>query len=218
MSELLKINRSYFIAFLLFILSGGIGLLLIETGDLLIWFSEHRTYFWNQFFAIVTQLGEEPVYLILTIAALFYRFRFAIIIPLTGFIVMAVAYLLKYLFAHPRPSVYFYSEIVDGHISVVDGVQLLTGYSSFPSGHTMSAFTLYTLLALIVSKKHFTGILLFTTALLIGLSRVYLVQHFLKDIYLGAIVGIFLGIVIYAIQDRLPKDANKWYNKRFVIS
>ena len=61
---------------------------------------------------------------------------------------------------------------------------------SFPSGHTMTAFSI----ALVVS--YFYPSLegpLFFTALSIGVSRIVLGMHFLSDVLAGVILGVVLG-------------------------
>ena len=62
---------------------------------------------------------------------------------------------------------------------------------SFPSGHTMTAFSI----ALVVSYFYPTlqGPLYFL-ALSIGLSRIVLGMHFLSDVLAGAVLGSALGI------------------------
>jgi undecaprenyl-diphosphatase len=61
---------------------------------------------------------------------------------------------------------------------------------SFPSGHTMTAFSI----ALVVSY-FYPGLEapLFFLALSIGVSRVVLGMHFLSDVLAGAVLGVALG-------------------------
>ncbi|MEO1514955.1 MAG: phosphatase PAP2 family protein [Bacteroidota bacterium] len=217
MLDLLKTNTYYFLLCLLFLIVGGIGLSQIQTGDFLIWFSENRSIHLDSFFSFTTRLGEQYAYFVFVILALFYRFRLVLIIPLTAVIVLLIALVLKEIFAHPRPSVFFYDQLVQGQLQTVDGIHLLTGYSSFPSGHTLSAFTLYTLIALFFPKKKLMAFFFFSFALFIGLSRVYLVQHFLKDIYVGGLLGILLASTIYLFQQRwLPQQPTHWINRNLL--
>lgn len=64
------------------------------------------------------------------------------------------------------------------------------GYS-FPSGHTMAAFTSATIL---YHYKKYFGILLYLFALLMGYSRVYFFFHYPVDVLTGAILGTMVGI------------------------
>ncbi len=200
----IKANAHFFIVFIGFILIGGLALLSLQQGDLLLYFSEHRTNFWNFFFSYGTKLGEEWTYISFLIFFLFIRFRYALLIPITGIVVTLISFLSKSFFLHPRPSLYYKELGTLGEINVVEGVHLVTGFSSFPSGHTMSGFAIFTLVALLLKQKKGMALLLFTGALIVGLSRIYLVQHFLKDVYLGGIMGVIIALIIYEIQQKIP--------------
>jgi undecaprenyl-diphosphatase len=65
--------------------------------------------------------------------------------------------------------------------------------SSFPSGHTLAAFCAAT----VMSRPGDRGgtALLFTSATLVGLSRVHLRAHHASDVVGGAAVGIAVGLI-----------------------
>jgi undecaprenyl-diphosphatase len=65
--------------------------------------------------------------------------------------------------------------------------------SSFPSGHTLAAFCAAT----VMSRRHDRAgnALLFTSASLIGLSRLHLRAHHASDVVGGAAIGAALGLV-----------------------
>jgi membrane-associated phospholipid phosphatase len=212
--RLLKENPVYFSAFLLYLLIGGVLLLQIESGDIIRFVNGRHTDWGDGLFRWGTKMGEEPAYLLLTLAFFFWRPRVAMLLPLTGIVVTIVSYLTKGFFAHPRPATYFLQQGVLDSIRSVEGVVMHTGLSSFPSGHTMSAFALYTLLALLLPWKRGWALLMFLLAFMVALSRMYLVQHFLKDVYLGAIIGVALAMIIYLIQLPLANDPGKWYNRK----
>ena len=211
----LQENLYFSIAFLDFIFIGGLALLLLQQGDLLLYFSEHRTPFWDFFFSYGTKLGEEWAYVGCLIYFLFIRFRYALLIPITGLIVTIISFLSKSFFLHPRPSTYYKALGSFGDINLVEGVYVVKGLSSFPSGHTMSGFTLFTLVALLVSKKRGMAVLLFSIALIVGLSRVYLVQHFLKDVYLGSIMGGIIALLIFKVQEQYPINEKRWIDGKW---
>ncbi|MBK8704891.1 MAG: phosphatase PAP2 family protein [Saprospiraceae bacterium] len=43
-------------------------------------------------------------------------------------------------------------------------------------------------------------------ALLVGFSRIYLIQHFLKDVYLGAIMGVAIAVIWYWLAPKILKS------------
>lgn len=69
------------------------------------------------------------------------------------------------------------------------------GSFSFPSGHTMAAFTAATI---IFSCYKYAGYLAYLTAFLIGFSRIYLFCHYPTDVLAGAVFG--CATALFVIQ------------------
>lgn len=212
MLAIIKTNRTYFIGIVLFVILGALLLLRIEKGDVVLFFSDHRSVLGDPFFRYFTKMGEIFVYFLATIALLFYRYRYAILVPLTGFLTLISSLGLKYYFQHPRPVLFFKEMGIFDQVNLVEGVALLNRLS-FPSGHTMSAFAFYGLLAFILPYKRLTALLLVTAAILVGLSRVYLVQHFFEDVYTGALFGTLIALLVYYAQSFLSQEPDRWYNQ-----
>jgi membrane-associated phospholipid phosphatase len=204
-------NTLYFTAFALFLIIGGILLLCIETGEDIFFFSARRSSLGDAFFRYVTKMGEAPIYLLAIAVLLFVRYRYALSVPLLGFIVTFVSYWSKQYFRHDRPLPYLSKLGTFDQLNLVEGVTVHSGSNGFPSGHAMSAFAICTFLALCLPYKRRLALPLFALALLVGLSRIYLVQHFLKDVYLGAVLGVLLAMGWYYLQS-LPKKA--WLDGR----
>lgn len=207
-------NRYFFWAFFCFLLIGGIALLFIDKGDLLLFFSSNRTPARDFLFKNATKLGEEYSYIFLLFLFLFIRFRFALLIPIIGGIVTIISFISKSFFLHPRPSVFYKNLGTFNDINIVDGVYVVGGLSSFPSGHTMSGFALFTLIALLARNKKQLGLFLFSLALIIGLSRVYLVQHFFEDIYLGGLMGVLIALLVFNFQLKYPFNEKHWIDQK----
>lgn len=202
--SLIRENRLLFGVFALFALVGGAGLLTFEQGDLVLFFSEHRSAWGDLFFRWVTNLGEGYFFVIALVLLLFTSYRYAAVLPLLGLSVSVVSYLSKEIFSHPRPWAFFRDQHMLDQLVPVAGVHIHEGPTSFPSGHTMAAFALYFFLALCLrSHKRGGALILFLTALAVGLSRVYLLQHFFKDIYFGAFLGAGLAVLWYWMAQRL---------------
>ncbi len=65
--------------------------------------------------------------------------------------------------------------------------------SSFPSGHTTVAFAAATVFALEYSDKPWVPIIAYSSATLIGLSRITENKHWATDVFAGAVVGFLAG-------------------------
>jgi membrane-associated phospholipid phosphatase len=46
-------------------------------------------------------------------------------------------------------------------------------------------------------KKYSNKVLLFSIALVVGLTRVYLLQHYLIDVLAGSFIGVLSSILLY---------------------
>lgn len=108
-----------------------------------------------------------------------------------------LAQLIKHIAATPRPSAYF---TFQQYHKFVKGVHL-AGSNSFPSGHTTTAFSLATLLACYTQNKKIQFFYL-TLAIATGYSRIYLGQHFLTDVLMGAFLGSLISMIIVRIAEK----------------
>lgn len=105
---------------------------------------------------------------------------------------------MKPLFARPRPYIYYadnpvfmsWHEFAGGH---------LESEKSFPSGHTTAAFELGVSIFLVMKNKKIAWIFPVFSAL-VGLSRIYLMVHYVTDVIGGVFVGVFAGIMGYLIM------------------
>ncbi len=181
--------------------------------DAIYFFSENRSPLLNEAFKFINLLGEAYAYFLIGIGALAIRVRYSILVAMTGLVVMATSFGLKAYFAIDRPSAYFGKLNLLEKITLVDGIQLHAGATSFPSGHTMSAFALYSLVVFMLPSKKRYAAMFFTLALLVGLARIYLVQHFWPDVYAGGIVGVVLAMVIYSLLNLVQPDRSGWLDK-----
>ncbi len=208
MPKLIRDNFYFFIPFGLFLIIGAFFLITIETGDFLFYFSENRTASANLFFRYFTKVAEEPLYIILILSLLFVRIRLSLLILILGLSVSLLSFSSKKYFGHLRPKNYLERTEKLDELNPVPGINMHIGRNSFPSGHTMSAFAVFTLLTLMVPRKKYLGFIFCLLAILSGIARVYLCQHFLKDIYLGAILGTALALFIFYIQQFFPIERN----------
>jgi len=175
---------------------GGILLLSLEKGDMVLYFSARRTVFLDLSFRYGTMLGEFLGYILTFIFLLVYKMRYALGTLLLGLSSMLSSWLLKQWFNAPRPRSFFRDLDRLGELTFVAG-EKVHDWFGFPSGHTLGAFALFSYLAYLLPVKRWTGPVCFLLALMVGISRIYLVQHFLVDVYFGALFGVILGTIIY---------------------
>jgi membrane-associated phospholipid phosphatase len=194
-------NPWFTIPVLLFFMVGLGVVFSVPYGYEIIYFNAWRQEPLNTFFRFCSQLGEAPVYYIAGIFALFIRFRWALLIFLMGLFLLPFAYYVKDVIGTERPMTYFAGQGIIHLIKIVPDVKLYSGYTSFPSGHTMSAFAFYGLLAMFLHRKdQWVGAILAYTAILVGVSRIYLVQHFMMDVLGGASIGLGIAWCFYHLH------------------
>lgn len=150
--------------------------------------------FADYFFAAFTYGGDSLMWVAALLIAVFaLKRKDTIPLFITCFLVVTLlTQICKYVIVpdEPRPI----KAIADTSlIHTVTGVEMHT-VSSFPSGHTATAFCFYLLFCLLLSKKWWPAAGL-VYALLTGYSRIYLAQHFPLDVGAGIITGI---ISVYA--------------------
>ncbi len=71
-------------------------------------------------------------------------------------------------------------------------------FTSFPSGHSNTAFTIATAMAMEYKNKKWVGILSYSLAALTALSRVHENRHWVSDLIFGISIGHFVTKAIYA--------------------
>jgi membrane-associated phospholipid phosphatase len=197
-------NKYFFVSFLVFFFIGGLAVILLPREEILVWLNGKNTPFWDIFFSWATNFGDGIFYFILIIFLALFRLRFALIGLLSYSSSGLAAQIIKYIVNSPRPRTYL-GDFFPLHY--VDGVTIYA-FNSFPSGHSASAFSFCLLLSIITPYKPI-GIFYFIIALVIGLSRVYLVQHFFVDIWFGSFLGVIFSLTIVIWFDYL-KVTGKW--------
>lgn len=199
-----KDNLIYFIGIVVILAIATYGLLAsLNKGDMLIFFSGHRTEWRNLYFRFMSYMGEGYVYVLAVIVLLFVKFRYALAVVINSLLVLATSVPLKGYFQHERPIRFFENVLHQPDlVNYVEGVTVHASWtSSFPSGHTTSAFAFYSLLAFLIPSK-LGKILCLFLAINVALSRMYLIQHFLKDVTAGALTGVLVALFTYYLQDR----------------
>ena len=73
-------------------------------------------------------------------------------------------------------------------------------YTSFPSGHTSTAFALASLISSVYKDKIWVGIISYTIATGVAWSRVYENNHWPSDVLIGAALGFAIGKTVYHVM------------------
>ncbi len=163
-------------------------------------------------FIHLTQLGDGITFLFLALILLTVKFRYTLITALTGGVhALVVGIMKKGFFSHvPRPRNFFDAEAGLNLLNNVD----VHGWMSFPSGHTATAFGMALLISLI-AKNRIATVLFMTNALLIGFSRMYLLQHFYADVFSGLVIGFLSTLSVWWAFEQISLPA--WANRRLMI-
>jgi membrane-associated phospholipid phosphatase len=75
-------------------------------------------------------------------------------------------------------------------------------YDSFPSGHSATAFSVATVVAMQYRHRPWVPILAYTIAAGVGLSRVTMDRHWMSDVFVGAVVGHLVARLVVRNNNR----------------
>lgn len=177
------------------LLLGTVAALCLPYGDEILIFNDLRHEPLNSMFRFATYLGEAYSYVLAGLVLLALRkYRSAALVALTGLLVLPLSFILKDWVGSLRPLTWFTENGRWQEVITVPGVELASGFTSFPSGHTLSAFALYSVLTLTLGEQYRRwGLAFALLALSVGVSRVFLVQHYAVDVLCGAAVGLAVG-------------------------
>lgn len=194
----------FLIPVLLFFVGGLVFTYWMPYGYELLLFNAWRVEPYNTFFRWATYLGEAPLWVLVALILLYKRRPYGLALGAALLFLAPFVAIVKHLLAVPRPNTWMDLYNLQSLVVKVPEVQLMGGYNSLPSGHTMVAFTLFSLVTLMLPARYQrVGFLFAVLAMLAGISRIFLVQHFLTDVLLGAGLGLVVSDVIWQIKRRL---------------
>lgn len=212
MKNFIAQNRIFFSLYFVFLVTGAGVILFYERGDEIIYVSSLHTPLLNKFFIAVTKLAEAPLVMLIILVALTTGLGRGLILSITYLLNGAITQFLKrVVFAdETRPLLFFKEKIT---LVPVPGIENLHD-NSFPSGHTSGAFAILFMLSLLSRNKQWSY-LYFALALLVGVSRVYLMQHFFRDIYFGSLLGVTVAALVFLVFVRSEfYHSLKWKDKK----
>lgn len=194
------IHHRYFLAiFSVYVVAGAISFIWYRQGSETLFMDSHHTTSMDLLFVFLTQLAEAVALSTICIFLFVSRLRYFIMFMINMAVVGAVILYLKHeVFAdHVRPALFFGSS---QHLRFIEGRPVLSRYS-FPSGHTATAFASALMLAIFIQRT-WASLCLLCLALLVGLSRIYLLEHFWVDVYFGSLVGVTVTLLVYIVLQR----------------
>lgn len=151
----------------------------------------------NSFYKFFTHVGDGVFAVILSVVVMLFSLKKGMYVLFSYACAGICASTIKYFVNYTRPYAFFDYYKKHLKLNIVDGVEML-GERSFPSGHSVTAFAVFTALALITENK-LVKIVFLIIAVNAAFSRMYLSQHWLFDIFMGSLIGTTFSILLYFV-------------------
>ena len=185
-------NRRYFFSFLTLLLTGTILLLINGKAALAVPLNNTHPFWLNVFFINYTFIGDGFFAIILIAVCFFYFKKKQEGLTLLNAIVLSgiSIQLIKNFSSFANPTVFFEQ---GQYLFATDGISSIND-PAIASGHTALAFAMATVLIGMMKNKKWQLFVLLAAALL-GYSRIYLAQHSLLSVMIGAAIGTGFGSI-----------------------
>jgi len=195
--DLFRRNRDFFLLFAF--LLGVVGVLQIRYTEenLMQWVNSHNSPTADVFFTYATYFGDGVFFVIVCVILLVVNRRIGAM-AFASFALSSLTSLFLKVVVFPerlRPLKFFEHSVYQYRI--IKGLEIYS-YNSFPSGHTTTAFAMFSLLAFVDNHRG-RGWLFLLLATLTGYSRVYLFQHFVEDAFVGSIIGTASSVIVWLL-------------------
>ena len=205
----MKKYLGFYIPYSLFVLTFSVLIFCNSKANLHLWMTSFHSPTADIFFHYYTYVGDWVPFAIAGLL-LFYNYRITLFVMISQLVCGIFSTSIKNAWNEPRPLLYFQLHYPEIQLHHVAGVNLYTVHS-FPSGHTITAFAFFFALCQ-YSKIPFLHFLYFLLALLVGISRIYLSQHFAVDVLVGSFLGILAVYLSKLLIDKFPL---KWIDNTF---
>jgi membrane-associated phospholipid phosphatase len=170
-----------------------------------LWFHTLDNTLLYKVFEKITLLGDSLWYLVMgSLLFVIFRNRNQLIASSGLFLFSTVAVsglsadLVKYIAGRARPRLYF-----NEHLYGFDFFHWQYAWTSFPSGHSATAFSVAILLAILYPRWRFSA---FFGGILIAFSRLVLAQHYVSDVIAGSFLGIVSSVLLYNLYFKSKLD------------
>jgi len=176
-----------------------------------LWFHALQNTLLYKVFEKITLFGDSLAYLIggsLLFVVLRNRNPIKAYVGLFLFSTVAIsglsADLIKYIAGRARPKLYF-----NEHLYGFDFFRWEHAWTSFPSGHSATAFSVALLLAILYPRWRFAALF---GGILIAFSRLVLAQHYISDVIAGSFLGIVSTVLLYNLYFKSKLDTPEHNN------
>ncbi|TWJ02579.1 membrane-associated phospholipid phosphatase [Mucilaginibacter frigoritolerans] len=205
--DVLKQVRLFFILYLVLLLCCLAIKLLFSKETIYFNVNSHYSDWADWLAPYFTDLGNGWTTIILALILVLFNYRKAFLLASAYAVTSLLAQIVKHIVSAPRPALFFSNRLSEIHF--VKGMYL-DKFDSFPSGHTVTAFSTAVVLTYLLKNKSWS-ILLFITAILVGCSRMYLSEHFFEDVTAGSALGVFITIFwLCWIDNKAFLHSAKW--------
>jgi len=176
-----------------------------------LWFHAIDKTFFYKVFCKITLFGDSVGYLVggvLLFAVFRNRSLYWSSSGLFLFSTVAVsglsADLVKYVAGRARPKLYFQE-----HLYGFNSFHWEHAWTSFPSGHSATALSVATLLAILYPRWRVVALF---GGILIAFSRIVLSEHYISDVIAGSFLGIVSTMLLYNFYFKSKFEASE-HNK-----
>jgi len=200
----------FLILYGVFFVVGCLIILLTKRGDVLLFINSLSIPELDLIVLFITNLGLGSYLAVLALSLVFIRIRYAFTGLLNLALISVFTNLLKKTMVDvwQRPLYFFMYDDFSRYIDLAE----INYYFTFPSGHTMAIFGTMAILSFFAEKR-WAAILFFFGALLVGFSRIYLLQHFFIDVFAGAFVGVLsTAIILWLTESKFRFLKNRTFD------
>jgi membrane-associated phospholipid phosphatase len=195
---------------------GGILLNIYSKEVLFLSVNSRFSDFGDVFFRYYTHMGDGVTYLIFGVLMMAFVSKYKGLLMIACYATTSIPVQIIKRFAFEenyRPRAHFW---FDSHkLHFPEGVEVLVSHS-FPSGHSATAFSMFLLFSYFQKDKTMS-FLFFVMALLVAYSRMYLAAHFFADVYGGALISVFITVlVVYLFEKKFKLSEKEQLKKRML--
>jgi membrane-associated phospholipid phosphatase len=203
-------NAALVYVFAGFLISTGFPVFIFPKGEFALLVNRFHLPGLDLYFQYITWLGDGAAFIAAFAILLCLQYHYALAILFTiMFQLLLVHFFGPLLLSEALSPVAYLEGSYQLYLLPGAGQQLVR---FFHSGHSAVAFSLAFVFAFIARKhKGDWAVLLFFLAFSVALSRIYLMQSFLVEVYAGAVVGAFSAMAGIWLADWLAgKSPNFW--------